>query len=120
MSDLGLSAVKAYGGVAQTIGGMAGGSQLGGRRCYPHSQHPLHQEFGMTHLLPSLLTETLGGDPIPPGLHQGSLGHVLLHGRELKTEGATQIAQDARMDGVHGHQRRRLTPLLCRAGSTSV
>jgi len=30
MSDLGLSAVKAYGGVAQTIGGMAGGKELGG------------------------------------------------------------------------------------------
>ena len=30
MSDLGLSAVKAYGGVAQTIGGMAGGKEAGG------------------------------------------------------------------------------------------
>lgn len=30
MSDLGLSAVKAYGGVAQTIGGMAGGKESGG------------------------------------------------------------------------------------------
>ncbi len=30
MSDLGLSAVKAYGGVAQTLGGMAGGKETGG------------------------------------------------------------------------------------------
>ena len=30
MSDLGLSAVKAYGGVAQTLGGMAGGKESGG------------------------------------------------------------------------------------------
>lgn len=27
MSDIGLSAIKAYGGVAQTIGGMAGGAK---------------------------------------------------------------------------------------------
>jgi flagellar hook-basal body complex protein FliE len=30
MSDLGLSAVKAYGGVAQTLGNMAGGKEAGG------------------------------------------------------------------------------------------
>ncbi|HOY78395.1 MAG TPA: flagellar hook-basal body complex protein FliE [Hyphomonadaceae bacterium] len=30
MSDLGLSAVKAYGGVAQTLGNMSGGKEAGG------------------------------------------------------------------------------------------
>jgi hypothetical protein len=46
MSDLGLSAVKAYGGVAQTLGGMAGGKETGGVSAAPASAIILNTAVG--------------------------------------------------------------------------
>ena len=70
-------------------------------------------------LLHRLLAKAIGRILIPPQFDQGSLGHVLLDGGELQAQGASQIAEDARMGGFHGDQRRRPTPLAAMAGSTS-
>ena len=73
----------------------------------------------MLQLLHRLLAKAISRLALTPELHEGGLGHVLLNGGEFQAQGAPQVAEDARMGGSHGHQRRRMTPLAAMAGSTS-
>ena len=105
---------------ANQVWGLTDGTQLGSGRHHPQGQHALDDPLRMLHFLHGFAAKALCCLWIAPKLHKGALGHVLLHSREFKAQGATEITQDARMNGAHGNQRRRVASVAIRAGSTSL